>query len=259
MAARIEQHYSKDEILEAYVNRIYFGATVYGIETASQTYFGKRAGELTLGEAAMIAGIIRAPSHFSPFQNLKGALRERDAVLERMVKLEKISEEEADKAREAALLKLAKKRPFAAQENYAMDLVQRELDELLTDEQQAYGGMKIYTTIDPALQKVAEVALDADLRKVEANGRATSIRGRRTSPRRRRRRKTATPYLQGALVVIDNASGGIRALVGGRDFSESQYNRAIASPGTRQVWLDVQAVRLCGGVWRRDAAGRADR
>ena len=73
VAARIEQHYSKDDILEAYVNRIYFGATVYGIETASLTYFGKHAGDLSLGESAMIAGIIRAPSHFSPFKNLKGS------------------------------------------------------------------------------------------------------------------------------------------------------------------------------------------
>ena len=148
------------------MNRIYFGATVYGIETAGLTYFGKHAGDLSLGEAAMIAGIIRAPSHFSPFKNLKGALRERDAVLARMVKVGKISEGEEDKARESAVT-LAKKRPFAAQENYAMDLVQRELDELLTDEQKANGGMKIYTTIDPALQKVAEVSLEADLRKIE--------------------------------------------------------------------------------------------
>ena len=233
VAARIEQHYSKDDILEAYVNRIYFGATVYGIETASMTYFGKRAGELTLGEAAMIAGIIRAPSHFSPFKNLKGALRERDTVLARMVKLGKISEGEADKAREGAV-KLAKKRPFSAQENYAMDLVQRELDELLTDEQKVYGGMKIYTTIDPALQKVAEVSLDADLRKVE--GKAGYKHPKKADfSAEAKASQDAPPYLQGALVVIDNASGGIRALVGGRDFSESQYNRAIASPGTRQV------------------------
>ena len=233
VAARIEQNFSKDEILEAYVNRIYFGATVYGIETASLTYFGKHAGELSLGESAMIAGIIRAPSHFSPFKNLKGALRERDSVLARMAKLGKISEGEAERAREGAIA-LAKKRPFAAQENYAMDLVQRELDELLTDEQKANGGMKIYTTIDPALQKVAEVALEADLRKIE--GKAGYKHPKKADfSAEAKAAQEAPPYLQGALVVLDNASGGIRALVGGRDFSESQYNRAIASPGTRQV------------------------
>jgi len=233
VAVRIEQNFSKDEILEAYVNRIYFGATVYGIETASLTYFGKRSAELSLGEAALIAGIIRAPSHFSPFKNLKGALVQRNTVLERMVKLGQISEGEADKAKDGALA-LAKKRPFAAQENYAMDLVIRELDELLTDGQKENGGMKIYTTIDPVLQKKAEDALDAQLRKVEAKPGYKHPKKADFSAEAKAAQE-APPYLQGALVVIDNASGGIRALVGGRDFSESQYNRAIASPPTRQV------------------------
>ena len=233
VAARIEQNFSKDEILEAYVNRIYFGATVYGIETASQTYFGKPAAQLSVGESALIAGIIRAPSHFSPFKNLKGALAQRDAVLARMTKLGKIEEGEADRAREESV-KMAKRRPFAAQENYAMDLVIRELDELLTDAQKENGGMKIYTTIDPGLQKKAEETLDAELRKIEARpGYKHPKKADFTAAAKAA--QAAPPYLQGALVVIDNASGGIRALVGGRDFSESQYNRAIASPATRQV------------------------
>ncbi len=233
VAARIEQHYSKNDILEAYVNRIYFGATVYGIETASLTYFGKHAKDLTLGEAAMIAGIIRAPSHFSPFKNLKGAKHERDTVLARMVKLGKASEGEAEKAREAAVT-LAKKRPFAAQENYAMDLVLRELDQLLTDEQKEHGGMKIYTTLDPALQRAAEVSVEAELRKIETKAGYKHPKKADFSAEAKSAQE-APPYLQGALVVVDNGSGGIRALVGGRDFSESQYNRAIASPATRQV------------------------
>ena len=233
VAARIEQNFSKDEILEAYVNRIYFGATVYGIETASQTYFGKPAAQLSVGESALIAGIIRAPSHFSPFKNLKGALAQRDVVLARMTKLGKIEEGEADRAREESV-KMAKRRPFAAQENYAMDLVIRELDELLTDAQKENGGMKIYTTIDPGLQKKAEETLDAELRKIEARpGYKHPKKADFTAAAKAA--QAAPPYLQGALVVIDNASGGIRALVGGRDFSESQYNRAIASPATRQV------------------------
>jgi penicillin-binding protein 1A len=233
VAARIEQHYRKEDILEAYVNRIYFGATVYGIETASQTYFGKHAKDLTLGEAAMIAGIIRAPTPLSPFRNLKGAMAQRDVVLGRMVKLGKVSEGEAEKARETAIT-LAKKKPFAAQENYAMDLVIRELDQLLSDEQKENGGMKIYTTIDPALQKAAEVSLDADLKKIE-NKAGYKHPKKADFSAAAKAAQEAPPYLQGSLVVIDNSTGGIRALVGGRDFSESQYNRAIASPATRQV------------------------
>jgi len=233
VAARIEQEYSKDEILEAYVNRIYFGATVYGIETASQTYFGKKAADLALGESAMIAGIIRAPSSFSPFRNLQGALRERDMVLDRMLKLERISAREAATAKSAAIT-LAKRRPFSAQENYAMDLVRRELDELLTDDQRQDGGMKIYTTLDPSLQKVAESAVNLELTKVEARPGYKHPRKANFSAEAKAEEQE-TPYLQGALVVIDNRTGGIRALVGGRDFSESKYNRAIAARPTRQV------------------------
>ncbi len=233
VAARIEQEYAKDEILEAYVNRIYFGASVYGIETASQTYFGKKAADMTLGESAMIAGIIRAPSYFSPFRNLKGALHERDMVLERMAKVEKISAKEATAAK-AVPITLAKKRPFSAQENYAMDLVRRELDDLLTDDQRQDGGMKIYTTLDPALQKVAESSINVQLTKVEARPGYKHPKKADFSSEAKAEEQD-TPYLQGALTVIDNRTGGIRALVGGRDFSESKYNRAIGSRPTRQV------------------------
>ena len=225
VAMRIEQRYSKEEILEHYMNRIYFGAGVYGIETASQAYFGKHAKDLSLSEAALVAGIIRGPTRFSPVRNPKGALHERDTVLDRMVKLESITPEEARAARTAKLT-LARKRPFSAQENYALDAVQRDLDILLTDEQQAQGGLKIYTTIDPALQKAAEAAVDAQLRKVEA--RAGYAHPKRADfSEEAKHDEQPTPYLQGALVAIDNRDGGIRALVGGRDYSESKLNRAV--------------------------------
>jgi len=233
VSVRIEQNYSKDQILEFYVNRIYFGSTVYGIETASQTYFGKHASDLSLGEAAMIAGLIRAPSYFSPLKNLKGATRERDTVLDRMVKLGKIKQDEADKAK-ATPVALAKKRPASAQDNYAMDMVRREMEELLSDEQRQDGGMKIYTTLDPALQKAAESVVDLELTKVEARPGYKHPRKADFSAQAKAEEQD-TPYLQGALVVIDNRSGGIRAIVGGRDFSESKYNRAVAGKATRQI------------------------
>jgi penicillin-binding protein 1A len=231
VALRIEQKYSKEQILEIYVNRIYFGANVYGIETASQAYFGKHAADLTLGEAATIAGIIRAPSYFSPFKNFKGAMHERDTVLDRMVKLGSIDEQQASKAKSASLA-IAKKRPMSAQDNYAMDMVRREMDELLSDEQRQEGGMKIYVTIDPALQKVAEGAVDQELRKVEARPGYKHPK-RADFSAEARAEEQDTPYLQGALVVIDNRSGGIRAVVGGRDFGESKYNRVTKA--TRQI------------------------
>jgi len=233
VALRIEQNYSKDEILESYVNRIYLGSEVYGVETASQRYFGKRAADLTLGEASMIAGIIRAPTRFSPLKNMRSALRERDTVLERLVKLGKISQEQADTARGAAIV-LTKKRPFAAQDNYVMDMVRRRLDDLLTDEQKQDGGMKIYTTIDPALQGAAEKAVDVELTKIEARpGYKHPKKASFTDEARAEEQDPA--YLQGAVVMIDNRNGAIRALVGGRDFTDSKFNRAIADPPKRQV------------------------
>jgi penicillin-binding protein 1A len=250
VAVRIEQTYSKDQILEAYVNRIYFGSLVYGIETASQTYFGKHAANLSLGEAAMIAGLIRAPTYFSPFKNMTGALRERDTVLDRMAKLGKITEAEAGHAKSAPIA-LNKKRAASAQDNYAMDMVRRELDELLSDEQRQDGGMKIYTTLDPALQKVAESAVDTELTKVESRPGYKHPKKSDFSAEAKSE-ELDTPYLQGALVVIDNRSGGIRAVVGGRDFSESKYNRAAPSKPTRQIGSTfkpfVYAAAFLGGL-----------
>jgi len=233
VAVRIEQNYTKDQILEAYVNRIYFGSTVYGIETASQTYFGTHAANLSLGEAALIAGLIRAPTYFSPLKNLKGALHERDTVLERMVKQGQITDADAARAKSTTIV-LAKKRPTSTQDNYAMDMVRRELDELLTDEQRQDGGMKIYTTLDPALQKASESAVDVELTKIEARPGYKHPRKADFSAQAKAEEQD-TPYLQGALMVIDNRSGGIRAIVGGRDFSESKYNRAIPVKPSRQI------------------------
>jgi penicillin-binding protein 1A len=224
VAIRIEQHYTKEEVLEHYMNRIYFGAGVYGIETASLSYFGKHAKDLNLAESAMMAGIIRAPTSFSPRKNWKGAIRQRDQVLDRLVKLEKISAAEGEAARHAPLA-LTKRPRLQLQENYALDAVREDLEVLLTDEQQADGGMKIYTTIDPTLQRAAEQAVDANLRKVEQ-------RPGYSHPKRAAfaslpdEEKTRTPYLQGAAMVIDQRNGAVRAIVGGRDYGESPYNRA---------------------------------
>jgi penicillin-binding protein 1A len=233
LAFRIEQRYSKDEILEYYVNRIYFGSGVYGIEAASLVYFNKRAEDLALGEAAMISGIIRSPGRFSPFTNLKGAQRERDTVLERMSKAGFISRAEAQSVRETPLV-VAKKRSLSPQENYVMDAVRRELDLLLSDDQRDDGGLKIYTTIDPVLQQASEKALDSQLRKIEAKPGYPHAK-RADFSEQAREEEQQTPYLQGALMVVDNRSGGIRALVGGRDFAESKYNRAILPQAARQV------------------------
>src|SRR5260221_13178972 len=129
---------------------------------------------------------------------------------------------------------LAKNRPASTQDNYAMDMVRREMEELLSDEQRQDGGMKIYTTLDPALQKASESVIDVELTKVEARPGYKHPKKADFSAEAKAD-ELETPYLQGALVVIDNRSGGIRAIVGGRDFSESKYNRAIANKASRQI------------------------
>ncbi|HWB58891.1 MAG TPA: PBP1A family penicillin-binding protein, partial [Chthoniobacteraceae bacterium] len=230
VALRIERNYSKKQILEFYVNRIYFGPGFYGVEEASQSYFNKHAKNLTLGEAAMLAGLIRGPTKFSPFKNLKGAYAQRDTVLDRMVELKMITAKQADDAK-AAKIAITKPRP-PAQDTYAMDMVVKDLYLVLTDEQIDEGGLKIYTTIDPALQKAAQTATDAELRKVEQRpGYAHPKKSDFTKEMRDAGQDT--PYLQGAAIVVDNRTGGIRAIVGGRDYQDSNYDRALLA--SRQV------------------------
>ncbi|NBV86995.1 MAG: PBP1A family penicillin-binding protein, partial [Verrucomicrobia bacterium] len=224
---RIEKYYSKDEILEHYMNRIYLGAGVYGIETASQAYFNKRALDLSLGEAAMLAGIIRGPSRFSPVTNFQAALRERDTVLERMVKMEMIPQAQADAAREAPIV-LNPRRRLTVQENYAMDAVVRELGRVLSEDQLSESGLRIYTTLDPILQDVAQTALDVHLTKIESQPKYAHPK-KAEFTKEAREAELDPAYLQGAVVVLDNRTGGIRALVGGRDYAESRYNRALLS------------------------------
>lgn len=238
VALRIEGAYTKEEILAHYMNRIYFGSGVYGIEMASKVYFGKPARELTLSEAAMIAGIIRAPTRASPHTDLKRALAERDMVLDRLMTEDclAIRERHGIAGGQVATarkqqLKLAPKRHISTQENYAMDMVMRELDDLLEERQQDEGGMRIYTTIDPVLQTEAQNALDRTLTKVERRAGYPHARKSEFTDEAREA-ELPTNYLQGAVVLADNRTGGIRALVGGRDYRESKFNRAIEAKRT---------------------------
>lgn len=224
VALRIERNRPKKLILESYINRIYFGSGLFGVETASRAYFDKPSAKLTLGEAAVLAGLIRCPERYSPFKNLEKSLGERDTVLDRMVKLAMITQAQADQAK-AQPLKISTARPPTAGEGYAIGLIEEELNQNLDTDQLAAGGLRVYTTLDPALQKVAETALDTELTKVEE-------RPGYSHPKRAdfgaRTDGAPTPYLQGAVVVLDNATGGIRAIVGGRNYSESTYNRVYS-------------------------------
>ena len=233
VALRIERQFTKQQILELYVNRIYFGTGCYGVETASQLYFGKSASKLNLSEAALLAGLIRSPNRFSPLKNPEGAAMQRNAVLDRMVALKKITSAEAEEAKRTKIVTHPKRLP-QIQENYAMDAVQRDLNLLLTQDQIDNGGLSIYTTLDPSVQNAAQDALETQLTKIEHQSNFHHPLKANYKPPENGEGDSAMPYLEGAVVVIDNASGGIRALVGGRDYAQSKFNRALA-PANRQV------------------------
>jgi penicillin-binding protein 1A len=231
LALRIEKNISKDKILEAYANRIYYGLGLYGVETASRACFGKSASDLTLSEAAILAGLIRSPNRLTPLGDTRTALAERDQVLQRMEELQMITPEEA-KAALAEPVPLSKQLLPSTQENYAMDAVMRDLAILLPKETIDRGGLKIYTTIDRRLQMIAEDAVEAKLAELESSKgwthpkRASVPEAAGSSPADAAK-PNESPYVQGALVAIDNETGGIRAIVGGRNFKESPYNRAV--------------------------------
>ncbi|MES2596112.1 MAG: PBP1A family penicillin-binding protein [Verrucomicrobiota bacterium] len=246
LARRIEKMWSKEQIIEHYVNRIFFGTGVYGIQRASQVYFGKHASQLTLSESAMIAGIIRSPVRFSPFRNYEGAIKERNDVLQRMLTLKMITPEEELQARYADVVIRAQPL-FQSQGDWALDAVRRDLDRLLESHEIEDGGLLVYTTLNKELQTTAEEAVEKRLTAVE------KLRGYKHPTKEQfdvtwdpATELTATPYLQGALAVIDNETGGILAMVGGRDYRQSKFNRAML--GQRQIGSTVKPFVYATGV-----------
>jgi penicillin-binding protein 1A len=231
MAFRIETELTKEDILEAYMNRIYFGSGTYGVESASQTYFGKPASRLNLQEAATLAGLIRSPNRFSPLNNPEGSLRERNVVLGRMRDIGLITSMECEEAQATPLVAMPRTRTWP-EDNWAMDAILRELDLVLEPGRMDGGGLKIYTTIDGPLQNAAEKALAERLSQVEKQP------GYPHEPMEvftgaNLDRQKAAPYLEGAAIAMDNKTGGIRAIVGGRDFKRSKFQRALL--GVRQA------------------------
>src|ERR1700756_5145090 len=225
MALRIELTFSKDQILDDYVNRIYFGSGYYGLEAAARAYFGKSAAQVNLPEAATLAGLIRSPNRYSPINNPSGAVAQRNEVLERMAELGYISSSE-EQAAKVAPLKTSGKPSSVPQQNYAMDALYHELQGIVSQDEIDSGGLKIYTTLDPALQLAADSAVDSFLTQIEDKSDYKHPR-KSAYTESDRANEASTPYLQGAALVIDNHSGGIRAIVGGRDYKDSKFDRAL--------------------------------
>ena len=213
----LEWRYGKDQIFEAYLNEVYLGqsggSSVRGIGAAARAYFGKEIHQLTLPESALLAGMIRAPNSYSPVSNPERARERRDVVLARMRELDKISEADYRKARKEPVR--ARKAPAdGLTAPYFVDYVRAELERATDVELANQHGLRVYTTLDPVLQRLAEAAVVRGLDRLETS-------------RPRLRRKNQEERLQAAMIVLDPASGQVRALVGGRDYRTSQFNRAV--------------------------------
>ena len=217
LAAHIERDHSKNDILEMYLNKVYFGDGLYGVEAASLGYFGKHASEVTVDEAALLAGLIQSPSAYAPTENLDRAIARRNVVLQAMSSTGAIDAAEYDRARHAAVHltnSLEMKESFGL---YFKEEVRKELVDRFGGTRVAEGGLRVFTTIVPALQQVAEKAVEEGIENIEHR------RGYKHAPRGK---AAGLDYLQGALVALEPETGEVRALVGGRDFDESRFDRA---------------------------------
>lgn len=226
LATRIENNYTKKEILEHYMNRIFWGGSIRGIESASQTYFEKPASELTLSESAMLAGIISAPNAFNPFRHLDRAIKKRDITLRTMQRLKFITEDQMIEAMNEKIHIRPKNRRLS-KKSYAMETIDDELRRILEKKNIKKGGLTVTTTLDLDLQKHASRCLNEHLSKVETY--PAYIRKHQTRSQYEQtaiNQRQDPQYLQGSLVCLENRTGAIIAILGGRDPNHSELNRA---------------------------------
>jgi penicillin-binding protein 1A len=234
VARQIERRFSKQKILELYLNHIYLGSGAYGIEAASEEYFGKPASELTLPEAATLAALPKAPSQLDPSENPEGARERRDLVLEQMEKAGYLTAAQAEAAK-ATPLTLAEEgvSPDAPHGSYFVEAVRQELAEMVGSRFYT-AGLTIYTTLDLDVQRAAEQELARELEAIES-GRFGTFRHPTYADAKGEAPEGRTRYLQGAVVVMDAETGEVRALVGGRDYRDSRFDRAtqaLRQPGS---------------------------
>lgn len=217
VALQIEAANSKEEILEAYINQIHFGAGAQGVEMAARTFFGKSAQDLNLAEAALLAGLPKSPSRYNPFRSYDRALGRRDVVLARMTAAGYIA---ADEAAAAAGIRpeLKTGRTDTRSGSYFVDALINELVRTYGEDVVFHGGIRVYATLEPRIQEMAEISVR------QGGDRLEKLMGMGPDAKDRP---------QAALVAVDTASGAVRAMVGGRDYYASEFNRAVN--GRRQA------------------------
>jgi penicillin-binding protein 1A len=226
LAKAIEAQYTKQQILERYLNQVYLGDGLYGVEEAARAYFGKAVRAVTLPEAALLIGLVKNPEGYNPRKHATRAIQRRNVVLEVMERELVVSAATADTARRAPL-RLAAPLEAAGAAPWFVAAIRRELRSRFGDSAHIR-GLRVYTGLEPAVQRAAAEALRAQIARVERGelGRYRNpVPGRQLTPAE----GAGSPYLQGMVIVLDAASGEIRALVGGRDFTHSSYDRALSA------------------------------
>jgi len=218
LALELERRYSKDRILEMYLNQIYFGHGAFGVEAAARTFFGKSVTELSLGDATLLAGLPKAPSTYSPFEHPEAAKRRRATVLARMVDVGSLAPPQAKKASDTALGLIPPERRRTTSQYY-LEYVQQQLEAQYGADLVFKGGMHVYTTLSPIMQVKAERSLREGLRALES---------RRVAAAKDPDKPAGAPDRpEGALISIEPQTGYIKAMVGGYDFFKSEFNRAV--------------------------------
>lgn len=241
LALQVERQYTKDEILEMYLNNIYLGEGAYGIQAASQTYFGKDIKHgLNLEEAALLGGLPQAPSAYSPYMDPQAALSRRNTVLDSMAKYNYISESEAEKAK-AKELKIETKEPAERQYPYPyfLDYITDKLIEKYGETEVFKGGLRVYTSLDQNIQQIAEAAMSRNSNFPSSRTDANNV----LQP-------------QGAVVLLDPHTGQIKAMVGGREHTQKrQWNRV--SQTTRQPGSAFKPIAAYGPAIEYEGMGPA--
>ncbi|MFN7984634.1 MAG: PBP1A family penicillin-binding protein [Vicinamibacterales bacterium] len=220
LAARIEHLYTKDQILEMYLNKVYFGDGLYGVEAASRGYFGTHASDVSVAQAALLAGLVKSPSSYAPTINMDRAVARRNIVLQAMAENDAIDDATLKTARaETPALKdtLRSDEPHG---QYFQEQVRRELVDRFGWQRVYQGGLRVFSTIDMRMQIAADAAVADGLKGLDERRAAVGRRLRDKPP-------TDDGPLQAALIALEPDTGFVRAMTGGRNFEDSHFNRAV--------------------------------
>jgi penicillin-binding protein 1A len=226
LAPKIEKAFSKRDILKMYMNQVYLGDGLYGVEAASRSFFGKPIGRVTLAEGALLVGLVKNPEGYNPRKHALRAIQRRNVVLDVMVRENVITSAQAAAAKKE-LLKIAPPIEAAGPAPYFVAAVRRQLHERFGEDADTR-GLRVYTGLDPVAQKAAQTALLAQIKRIESGALGKYKHPRPDSAKKLEPATSdGSPYLQGMVIVLDAQKGVVRALVGGRDFTHSQYDRAF--------------------------------